>query len=93
MGSPEAVSGKQLTLGRREAGGVEAFHPADDQPPRDVLIGAFAGERGEGDFGDLGVGNPPLLDFLPDSVRIPDGDPGVVADAGNGLAQWDSCVR
>jgi len=41
-----AVSGEQLALGRREAGGVEAFHPADDQPPRDVLVGAFAGERG-----------------------------------------------
>jgi hypothetical protein len=41
---------------------------------------APSGERGVGDFGDLGVGDPPLLVLVPDRVRVADRGPGVLAD-------------
>ena len=46
---------------------------------------AAAGERGEPDFGDLGVGDPPLLVLVVDRVRVPDRHPGLLVDAGDRL--------
>jgi hypothetical protein len=42
------VGGEQLVLPRGCGGGVEATHPAHDQPGGDVLGGTSTGERGKG---------------------------------------------
>ena len=70
-----AVLGEQLALSVRDGLGVEPFDPAHDQPAVDVLALASGGERGEGDLGDLGVGDEPLLVVVPDGVRVLDRGP------------------
>ena len=71
-----AVDGEQLALVR----GVQVGHAAHDQPGGDVLGLAPGGEGGVGDFGDLGVGDPPLLVFVVDGVGVVDGGPRVGVD-------------
>ncbi|MFI1955664.1 hypothetical protein ACH437_28155 [Streptomyces xinghaiensis] len=41
--------------------GVEAFQPSHDEPGGGVERVVFAGEGGEGDFGDLDIGDPAFL--------------------------------
>ena len=76
-----AVGREQLSLAVGDGRGVEAFDPADDQPGADVVGFAAGRERGEGDFGDFGVGDEPLLVVVPDRVRIPDRGPCRLRDA------------
>jgi hypothetical protein len=59
--------------------GVEVFDPADDQPGGDGLA-LLGGERGIGDLGDLGVGDPAPQLVIPDRPRVLDRRPGVLAD-------------
>jgi hypothetical protein len=47
---------------------LEPFDPAHDQPAGHVFGLAAAGERDEPDFGDLSVGDPPLLGLVEDSL-------------------------
>ena len=82
-----AVDREQLAL----LGGLSGRHvfhvePADsahDQPGGDLLAATTAGERGEPDLGDLGVGDPPLLVLVVDRVRILDRGPGLLLDVGD----------
>src|SRR6266511_5720776 len=78
-----AVLGEQLVLaGARPR--VQAFDPAHDQPGGDRMAGAFEG--GVYGFGDLRVGDPPLLVLVPDRLRIANVDPPVGGDALTGGA-------
>ena len=63
--------------------GVEAFDAAHDQAALDVVGFASAGERGVVDLGDLRVADQALLVVVPDRIRIRDGRPIVLADAGD----------
>ena len=65
---------EQLVLA---AGGfaVEVLDPADDQPGGDRLA-FLRGERRVGHFGDLGVGDQPVLVLIPDRPRVGDRGPG-----------------
>ena len=56
---------------------------AHDQPGGDVVFLAAGGERGERDFGDVGVSNPPLLILVEDRVRMADRRPGILVDGGD----------
>ena len=49
---------------------LDPFDPAHDQPTGHVLVLATTGERNKPDFGDLGVGDPPLLGLVEDSVVV-----------------------
>ncbi len=62
---------------------MPACDAAHDQPGGDLLTLAAAGERGVVDLGDLGVGDPPLLGFLPDRVGILDRGPRLLVDGGD----------
>ena len=70
-----AVGREQGVLAGRDAGRVQALDPAHDQPRGDVLASGSAGERGELDLGYLGIGDQPLLVFVPDRVRVADRRP------------------
>ncbi len=70
-----AVGREQLLLlgGHRLVGlglgvGVQPLDPAHEQPAGDLL----AGERGAGDFGDLGVGDQSLFVVVPDRIGVLD---------------------
>jgi hypothetical protein len=63
---------------------VEVGDPADHEPPGDLLGGLLRGERGEGNLGDLGAGNPCLGLFVVDGIGVLDGRPGIVTDRGDG---------
>ena len=67
-----AVGRKQLALALRDRLGVETFDPAHDQPGADVVGFAPGGEGGEGDLGNLSVGDQALFVFVPDRVRVVD---------------------
>ena len=71
-----------FTLTGRDGCAVEAFDPAHDQPPVDVLGFRPGGERGERDLGDLRIGDQPLLLLVPDRVRVVDRGPRRLLDAG-----------
>jgi hypothetical protein len=49
-----------------------------------VLGAAPAGERGEGQRGDFGVGDPALFVGVVDRVGVADGGPRLFVDAGDG---------
>src|SRR5450759_4772732 len=78
-----APGGEQGALPGRDRGRVQAFDAAHDQPGTDVLTVAAGGERGEGDLGDLGVGDPPVLVLVVDRVGVLDTHPPVVGDLGD----------
>src|SRR3546814_12716772 len=56
---------------------LEPLDPTHHQPAGDMFGPASAGERGEVDLGDLGVGDPAAFGFLPDRVGVLDRGPGV----------------
>jgi hypothetical protein len=60
---------------------VGIAHPPDDEPGGDRVIGA--GERGEGDLGDFGVGNQVAGVGIDHRAGVAHRDPGVVADGGD----------
>jgi hypothetical protein len=79
-----APSGERLALSGGQAVRVGPLDAAHDQPGGDVLGLAAGGERGERNFGDLGVAqDPPLLVVVPDCLRVADRRPGRPGDAGD----------
>src|SRR5512133_771132 len=86
-GGQVTPGGEQLTLftvAGWGGGGVEPADPAHDQPGGDVVGSAAAGERCERHFGDLRVGDPPLLGLVPDRLRVADGGPPVGGNGADG---------
>src|SRR3546814_8623986 len=64
------VGREQLALlGAIRGQRLEPLDPTHHQPAGDMFGPASAGERGEVDLGDLGVGDPAAFGFLPDRVR------------------------
>jgi hypothetical protein len=76
-----APGGKQLIL-PVSSFLVQVADPPDDQPGGDGLA-FLRRERRVFHLGDLGVGDPGLQLVIPDSARIPDRCPGVLADGGD----------
>ncbi|MGX4691613.1 hypothetical protein [Streptomyces sp. JNUCC 63] len=81
--APEA---EQLGLPGGHAPCIQPLHAAHDQPGGGVEPLLLAGERGERDFVDLGVGDPAFLLGVPDSGGVLDRRPGVLGDAGDRVA-------
>lgn len=63
-----AVVGEQFALPVGDGLGVQPLDAAHDQPAADVVGFAPGRERGEGDLGDLRVGDEPLFVVVPDRV-------------------------
>jgi hypothetical protein len=76
-----AVVGEQLTLPVGDGFGVEPFDASHDQPALHVVGFAPGGERGEGDLGDLSVGDESLFVLVPDRVGVSDRGPCRLVDA------------
>jgi hypothetical protein len=67
-----AVDRERFGLSGRDGGRVQAPHAAHDQPGGDVFGAATAGERGELDFSDFGIGHEALFIVVPDRVGVAD---------------------
>jgi hypothetical protein len=77
-----AIGREQLALlGAVGGEALEPLHPSHDQPASDLLALAAPGERSEIDLGDLGVGDPAVLDLVEDRVRVADRSPRLLVDA------------